>query len=286
VDEWWFFPEIPMQPTEILSTLMHEFPYALFGSIIVGILCSFIGVYIVAKRVVFLGAVLTQVSVLGLTATFLPLFALPHTLGSLGVTLVTVLVLSRLLTGRKVPRDAVLGVVFASSIAVRILLMQKAPRVEVAEVESLLRGDILFVTPELFFLMAGAFVVVMATYLLFFKEFNYVIFDPDTAATQGYRPVLWETLFYVLAGAAISFATHMVGDLLVFGFLVLPPVSAMLITRTVTGIFTTSMLIGAVAPVVGLFLAFYFDFPSSPAIVAVAFLVLAISWVQSVVRIR
>jgi ABC-type Mn2+/Zn2+ transport system permease subunit len=101
-----------MQPTEILSTLMHEFPYALFGSIIVGILCSFIGVYIVAKRVVFLGAVLTQVSVLGLTATFLPLFALPHTLGSLGVTLVTVLVLSRLLTGRKVPRDAVLGVVF------------------------------------------------------------------------------------------------------------------------------------------------------------------------------
>jgi ABC-type Mn2+/Zn2+ transport system permease subunit len=275
-----------MELSEIFGTLLREFPFALFGSIIVGILCSFIGVYIVAKRVVFLGAVLTQVSVLGLAATFLPLFAVPHTIGSLGVTLVTVLILSRMLTGKKIPRDAVLGVVFASSIAARILLMQKAPRVDVSEIESLLRGDILFVTPELFYLIAAAFVVVMSTFLLFFKEISYVVFDPDTAATQGYRPGFWETLFYVLAGGSIAFATHMVGDLLVFGFLILPPVTAMLLTRSVRGIFATSMVIGAVAPLLGLFLAFHFDFPSSPAIVAVMFVILTVCWAQSMARTR
>lgn len=275
-----------METTEIVTTLLHEFPFALFGSIIVGILCSFIGVYIIAKRVVFLGAVLTQVSVLGLAATFLPFFALPHTIGSLGVTLVTVLILARLLTGKKIPRDAVLGVVFASSIGVRILLMQKAPKVEVAEIESLLRGDILFVTPELFYLMAGAFVVVIGTFLLFFKEINYVIVDPDTAATQGYSPAFWETLFYVLAGGSIAFATHMVGDLLVFGFLVLPPVAAMLLVRRVRSIFLTSALLGAVTPIIGLFLAFRFDLPSSPSIVAVMFAVLAVIWLFSQMRSR
>ena len=275
-----------MEILEIAGTIAKEFPHALFGSVIVGLLCSFIGVYIVARRVVFLGAVLTQVSVLGLTMTFLPLFALPHTVGSLAVTLVTVLILSRLLTGKKVPRDAVLGVVFSSSIALRILLTQKAARVEAAEVETLLRGDILFVTPELFYMMLGAFAVAMPVYLLFFKEFSYVAFDPEMAATQGYRRGFWDTLFYLLAGGVIAFATHMVGDLMVFGSLVLPPVTAMLLVRRVKAIFLLAALIGAVTPVAGLLLAFRYDLPSSPAIVAVLFAVLAVAWLVSLARAR
>ena len=275
-----------MEILEIAGTIAQEFPHALFGSVIVGLLCSFIGVYIVARRVVFLGAVLTQVSVLGLTMTFLPLFALPHTVGSLAVTLVTVLILSRLLTGKKVPRDAVLGVVFSSSIALRILLTQKAARVEAAEVETLLRGDILFVTPELFYMMLGAFAVAMPVYLLFFKEFSYVAFDPEMAATQGYRTGFWDTLFYLLAGGVIAFATHMVGDLMVFGSLVLPPVTAMLLVRRVKTIFLLASLIGAATPVAGLLLAFRYDLPSSPAIVAVLFAVLAVAWLVSLARAR
>jgi len=275
-----------MEILEIAGTIAQEFPHALFGSVIVGLLCSFIGVYIVARRVVFLGAVLTQVSVLGLTMTFLPLFALPHTVGSLAVTLVTVLILSRLLTGKKVPRDAVLGVVFSSSIALRILLTQKAARVEAAEVETLLRGDILFVTPELFYMMLGAFAIAMPVYLLFFKEFSYVAFDPEMAATQGYRRGFWDTLFYLLAGGVIAFATHMVGDLMVFGSLVLPPVTAMLLVRRVKTIFLLASLIGAATPVAGLLLAFRYDLPSSPAIVAVLFAVLAVAWLVSLARAR
>ena len=98
-----------METKEIISTIILEFPYALYGSILVGALCAFLGVYVVAKRVVFLGAVLTQVSVLGLALTFLPFVAVSHTIGSLAVTIVSVIILSRLLTGRKIPKDAVLG---------------------------------------------------------------------------------------------------------------------------------------------------------------------------------
>jgi ABC-type Mn2+/Zn2+ transport system permease subunit len=270
-----------MNPTEIIGTLFREFPFAVYGSILVGVSCAFLGVYIVAKRVVFLGAVLTQVSVLGLALTFIPLFAVPHTIGALAVTLVTVVILSRMLTEKKTPRDAVLGVVFITSVTARILIMQKTPRVEAAEIENLLRGDILFVTPELFYLMASAFVIAMAAHLLFFKEFTFVTFDPETATTQGFRARAWEMVFYLIAGMIISFATHMVGDLFVFGFLVVPPVTAMLLTRSVKMIFLLSVLIGLLAPVVGLFLAFAFDFPASPAIVGVASVVLGASWVWS-----
>ena len=271
---------------EIAGTLFSEFPYAVYGSILVGIACAFLGVYIVAKRVVFLGAVLTQVSVLGLTITFLPFVAVPHTVGALAATLVTVVIISRLLTGKKAPRDAVLGVVFVTSVTARLLIMQKTARVEVAEIETLLRGDILFVTPGLFFIMLGGFAVAAVVHVLFFKEFTFVSFDPDTAAAQGYRAGAWEMVFYLIAGMVISLATHMVGDLFVFGFLVVPPVTAMLLTRSVKAIFLISVGIGVVAPLLGLFVAFVMDVPASPAIVGIAAVGLAAAWVWSVIAKR
>jgi len=267
-----------MDTAEIISTILHEFPLALYGSMLVGTICAFLGVYIVAKRVVFLGAVLTQVSVLGLALTFLPVFALPHTVGSLTVTLLTVILLSRLLTGKHIPKDAVLGFVFVFSIAARILVLQKTPKVEASEIENLLRGDILFVTPELFSLMLAVFIVAITVHLLFLKEFTYISFDAETARTQGFNTTFWETLFYGIAAVVISVATHMVGDVFVFGFLVVPPVAAMLIARRVKNIFLWSVGIGMVAPVVGLFFAFRFDFPASPAIVSVASFVLGVAW--------
>lgn len=272
-----------MNPVELLETLFREFPYAVYGSILVGIACAFLGVHIVAKRVVFLGAVLTQVSVLGLTITFLPFVAIPHTVGALVATLVTVVIISRLLTGRKIPRDAVLGVVFVTSVTARLLIMQKTPRVEVAEVENLLRGDILFVTPELFFLMLAGFAVALAVHLLFFKEFTFVTFDADTAAAQGYRAGVWELVFYLIAGMVISLATHMVGDLFVFGFLVVPAVTAMLLSRSVKWIFLISVFIGVVAPVIGLYAAFLLDVPASPAIVGIASVGLGAAWLWGIV---
>jgi ABC-type Mn2+/Zn2+ transport system permease subunit len=268
-----------MTAGEICTTIVREFPFALYGSILVGLICSFLGVYIVAKRVVFLGAVLTQVSVLGLALTFLPVLAMPHTVGSLAVTIVAVILLSRVLTGRIIPKDAILGFIFVFSIAARILVLQKAPKVEASEIENLLRGDILFVTPELFYLMLAVFIVAMTVHLLFYKEFTYISFDAETARTQGYNTEFWEMLFYVIAAVVISVATHMVGDVFVFGFLVIPPVTAMLVARSVRSIFLLSMLMGVLCPALGLFFAFQFDFPSSPSIVAVAAAILGVAFV-------
>jgi ABC-type Mn2+/Zn2+ transport system permease subunit len=273
-----------MQPGEIISTLVNEFPLALWGSILAGVICAFLGVYIVARRVVFLGAVLTQVSVMGLAITFIPMIAMPHTLGSLIFTLGTVVILSRLLTGKKLPNDAMLGVVFVTSVAARLLVMQIAPKVDVAEVENLLRGDILFVTPDIFSMMLGAFIIAAVVHTVFFKEFTYTSFDPETARTQGFNSGAWDLAFYLIAGGVISFATHMVGDIFVFGFLVIPAATGLLIARRVSRIFLVAVLIGLVAPPIGLFVAFLGDLPSSPAVVGVASVFLLAAWLWSLLR--
>jgi ABC-type Mn2+/Zn2+ transport system permease subunit len=269
---------------DILITILEDFHFALFGSMLVGALCAFLGVYVVAKRIVFFGAVLTQISVLGLAISFLPFVAISHTLTSLLLTLGFALVVSRMLTGKKFPRDAILGIVFVTAIALRILILQITPTVEAAEIEHLLRGDILFVTSELFIPMLTVFLLVMGLHLMFFKEFQYISFDAETARTQGFQAGFWEMLFYGTAGAVIALATHMVGDIFVFGFLVVPPFAAMLVTRHVRRIFLFSFLIGATAPALGLFLAFLLDLPSSPTSVAVASVVLITAWLTHILR--
>jgi zinc transport system permease protein len=273
-----------MDSAEILRLIVEEFPLALLGSVLVGSLCAFIGVYIVARRVVFLGAVMTQLSVLGLSITFLPFVALPHTIGSLVITLFAVALLSRWLSHRSIPGDAMLGVVFAAAIALRILVLQKSPRVEASEVDNLLRGDILFVTPELFFLMAVVFVATVFVHFLYSKQFTFVTFDAETAAAQGIDARRWESVFFVTAAVAISVATHLVGDLFVFGFLVIPPVTALLLGARVRQIFAISAILGAILPFLGLYLAFVIDVPASPAIVAGAAVVLALAWVVRLIR--
>jgi len=273
-----------MDFAEILRLIAEEFPLALIGSVLVGSLCAFIGVYIVARRVVFLGAVMTQLSILGLSVTFLPFIALPHTIGSLAITLLAVALLSRWLAHRSVPGDAVLGVVFAAAIAFRILVLQKAPRVEASEVDNLLRGDILFVTPELFYIMVFVFVASGLLHLLFYKQFTSTTFDAETATAQGVNAKLWESVLYVTTAVAISVATHLVGDVFVFGFLVIPPVTGLLLGGRVRQVFAIAVTLGAVAPVVGLYLAFSLDVPASPAIVAVAAVFLCLAWIMRVIR--
>jgi len=270
---------------EAFVTLLREFPYALYGSMLVGVLCAVLGVYVVARRVVFFGAVLTQVSLLGLALTFVPpLDILGHTGGSLSLTAAVALVLSGLLADKRVPRDAVLGVVFVSSAALRMLVLQKAPQVEAAEVENLMRGDILFVTPGLFLFTVILGAVAVLFMVLFARPFAILGLDPETAEAQGYRARRWDQAFYLLAALVVAAATHLVGDLFVFGFLVVPPVAALLLGRRVRGIVLIAALLGLLCPLAGLLLAFVLDVPATPAIVAVAAACLLAAWTVNRLR--
>jgi ABC-type Mn2+/Zn2+ transport system permease subunit len=273
-----------MSDLEIIKTILTDFPYALFGSILVGLICAYLGTYVVSKRVVFVGAVLTQVSVLGIAFSMLPFITMDHTVSALMFSLVSVVVFSKLLTSKTTPQDSILGIAYVFSIAARMLIIQKSPKAEVSEIENLLRGDILFVTPEQFHLMLVVFAVIMLIHFLFRKEFIFVSFDAETARAQGFRSRAWELFFYITVGLVISVATRMVGDIFVFAFLVIPAVAGILLARKVTSIFILSVIVGFLSPIIGLYLAFKFDFPAGPIDVVVAFIIVTIAWVVRTVR--
>jgi len=274
-----------MSDLEIVRTIFSEFPFAVLGSFVAAILCSYLGVYVISRRVVFLGATLTQVAVLGIAAAHFPLINIDPTLGSMLFTLVAVVLFARLLRSKEVPRDSVLGLSFVIAIAARILLIQKSPAAEVAEIDTILKGDILFVNASQFSLLATTAAVLLSLHLLFYKEFVFVSFDAETATAQGYRSDMWDLFFYLTVGAAISIATRIVGDVFVFGFLLLPALGASFLTRRVGRTFLVSVIFGAIPPFIGLYLAFRLDLPAGPTTVATAFILMSVAWAIKKIRL-
>jgi zinc transport system permease protein len=247
---------------------------ALYGALVIALACSVLGVYVVLRRIVFVGAALAQLSSAGI--------ALALFMSGLGVTagLVThPIVLSLIVTmagvvffsggGRgQVAPDATIGVTYAVAAAAGILLVAKAATGEAHDI--FLQGNILGITRGDTLVLLGVSVPVLVIHYVFFKEFLFISFDRETARTLGYRVRFWNLLLYVTLGLVIAFAMQFAGVMLVFNFLVLPAVTGLLLSRSMAGTFAWSIGAALVAALVGFTLSVPFDLPTGPAISAVS----------------
>ena len=277
---------------ETIQTLLELFPYAILGGITAGVICSFLGVFVVSQRVIFLGAALTQAAIAGVAFSFLHLINLEdilaqvynarisedsfihhfeHTFFSLLFTVIAVLIFAHNYKKEFITRDSLLGFIFVIAIAMRIIFIQKSPIAEVAEIESILKGDILFIgAAELYSLLVILFVLIRI-FSLFRRQLRYVTFDANTAAAHGLNDRLWLIVFYVTVGIGISLTTRFVGDVFSFAFLIIPASVAVMVARTLKGVFMISILIGAVIPPFAIYVAFILDVSSGPTAVVLAF---------------
>ncbi len=260
---------------------------ALLASLLAGVTCAFLAVFVVLKRVVFVGIALAQLSSAGVAlALLLGLTAGWHlTLSSLVFMLAGVALFSAPLGGRQLPREAIIGIAYAVASALGILLVARSAAGE-SHMLYLLFGNILAVTPLDNWLMGGVFAAVALIHYLFHKEFVLVSFDPETADTLGVRSRRWELLFYLTLGVTIAIALRVLGALLVFSFLVIPGVIGLLVAPRLRGAFVGAALAAVVSAAAGLYLSFALDLPTAATIVLLAFALLCFSglWARFVAR--
>jgi len=283
---------------DTINILFELFPYAILGSITAGIICSFLGVFVVSQSVVFLGAALTQAAIAGVAFAFLHLLNLEeilasifgiqsidesflhhfeHTFFSLLFAVLAVLIFSQSYRQKYLTTDSLLGIIFVVAIALRIIFIQKSPVAEVAEIESILKGDILFIGIQEFYTLFVIMVKIFLVFSLFSKQLRFVTFDAETAAAHGINDRLWLLVFYLAVGIGISLTTRFVGDVFTFAFLILPASIAILIAKRITKVFIYSTIIGAIVPPIAIFVAFELDISSGPtAVVAVFILFLTV----------
>jgi len=273
----------------VLSAVLL-FREALYGALVIALACSVLGVYVVLRRIVFVGAAMAQLSSAGIAAAlWLGGRGLGGELTHHPVAFALIFGLAGALFfglgggGRGgVPPDATIGVTYAVAAAAGILLISKASSGEAHDI--FLQGNILGITRADTLVLLAIALPVLLVHFVFYKEFLFVSFDRETARTLGYRVTFWNLLLYFTLGLVIAFAMQFAGVMLVFDFLVLPAVTGLLLARSMKGIFTVAIISAVLAALIGFSLSVPFDLPSGPAIIACSGVFALLAWIARAAR--
>lgn len=279
---------------EILSPSFLLFP-ALLGSVILAFVCPLVGAHLMLRRRVFLGLTLPQIAACGVAFTFWVYHAagfdhgsggerLLAMAGSLLFTLVGMGLLAYLDRHATGSLEGRLAAAYALASALTILFIVFNPAGEL-EILNLLKGEVISLSMEELKLLAIVYGVVYFGLVLFRREFLLNSFDRDLSFLLTGGSAQWSFWLYVLCGFSIAIGVIMAGPLLVFGFMVLPPLAARTLARGMSSFLSLSSLIGLVIAVLGFYLSVRLDLPLGPTDVAFGcVLIFVVYAVQLIVR--
>jgi zinc/manganese transport system permease protein len=245
---------------------------AFVASLILTGIHAYLGVHVVERGVIFVDLSLAQIAALGTTVAYLlgyDLHSEAAYLCSLGFTFLGAAIFS--LAPRhqrtRIPQEAIIGIVYAVSAAVAILVMSKATQ-ETEHLKDMLVGNILSVTWGELGKTAALYALVGLFHFAFRRQFLLISLDYQEAERRGLRVRLWDFLFYVSFGFVVTSSVAIAGVLLVFCFLIVPSVAAMLFSERLGVRLALGWSMGALVSAAGVWLSFALDLPTGATIVA------------------
>ena len=236
---------------------------ALVAGVLVGALASYYGVFVVQRRLSFLGIGLSHAAfggvALGLLLGTNPLWvALPFTVAvALGIDAVT--------QRGAVSGDTAIGVFFSVAIALGVVFLALKDTYT-ADAFAYLFGSILAVRPVDLWVIGGIAVVTLGTVPLW-GRWAYATFDRDLARADGVPVRRDDAVFSVLLAVTIVAAVKLVGIVLVAAFLVIPAAAARLVAGTFRTMTLVAVAVGVLTAVAGLVGSYALDIPSGATIV-------------------
>lgn len=250
---------------ELLTPLSYGFiQRGLLAAVMVGVLCSVIGCYIVLRSMAFLGDAMAHAVLPGVAAAYL--LGRNLTLGALAAALVVALGVGLFSRRGMVKEDTAIGVLFAAALSLGIALISSF-RTYAVDLSHILFGNVLGVSNFDLVLTAVLSTIVLIAILVFYRQFLVISFDPVLAATLRMRVGLFNNLLLVLLAVTIVISMQTVGVGLVAAMLVTPAATAYLLVRRLPSMMLLSALIGAGSSLVGLFASYYLNVASGAAIV-------------------
>ncbi|MBL6974383.1 MAG: metal ABC transporter permease [Deltaproteobacteria bacterium] len=252
---------------------------AVIVSLIAAAALSYLGVWVVLKRVVYVPLALSQVSSVGVVTAFLVCDLCGH--GEHGTGIVGVLLdpswTSLLFAGlasawfataRAHSSNATVVAYLLSAAAV--LVMGGFIRQDLHDVQSLLFGHAVLVeTIQIIYVGSAAFIV-LVVHSLFYRRFLSVSYDPDSAGALGIRSLQHDILLYLTLGMMISIATRAIGALPAFGFAIFPALAGLRIGRSMRAAFLVAIMVGVLSAGLGYYLSFVWELPTGASMVGLA----------------
>jgi len=240
---------------------------------------AYLGVHVVERGVIFVDLSLAQIAALGTTVAVLGGVD-PHGQGaywiSLGFTFVGAGIFSTIRGHRaRIPQEAVIGIVYAVASAAAILAMSKSVE-QTEHLKEMLVGNILTVSWEEVRQTGLLYGVIGAFHYAFRRKFLLISLDPRAAEQQGVSNRFWDFLFYASFGLVVTSSVAIAGVLLVFCYLIVPSVGAMLYAEQIGPRLAIGWTMGTLVSALGVYLSLQVDLPTGATIVCTFGVMLAL----------
>jgi zinc/manganese transport system permease protein len=252
---------------EILQFLILPF----LASLILTGIHAYLGVHVVERGVIFVDLALAQIAALGATTAIL-IGMDPHGTGaywmSLGFTFVGAAIFTFVRSRQKrIPLEAFIGITYAVASAAAIIAMSKATG-ETEHLKDMLVGNILAVSKHDVLKTAALYGVIGLFHFIFRKKFLAISLSHNSAEPQPPLNVrLWDFLFYASFGFVVTSSVAIAGVLLVFCYLVVPSVGAMLFADRIGTRLAIGWTMGTLVSALGCYCSVFFDTPTGATIV-------------------
>jgi zinc/manganese transport system permease protein len=262
------------------SAMLSFLAPAFVASLILTGIHAYLGVHVVERGVIFVDLSLAQIAALGATvAIFLPAAAGdPHApivyWVSLAFTFIGAFVFSTIRSHRaRIPKEAIIGICYAVASAAAILAMSKATS-ESEHLKDMLVGNILAVSWAEVRKTALLYGAIGIFHYVFRRRFLAISMDPQRAEAEGMSIRFWDFLFYASFGFVVTSSVSIAGVLLVFCYLIVPSVAAMLYAESVGKRLAIGWSMGTIVSALGVYLSLQLDLPTGATIVCTFGLVL------------
>jgi manganese/iron transport system permease protein len=253
---------------------------ALLAAVCVSISCAAIGVYVVLRRMAFIGDALAHTILPGVVVAYLNGFNL--LVGAAVAGVLTALGIGWLSRRDALREDTAIGVVFTALFALGILLMSTVRSFR--DLSSILFGNILGVTPEDLVAIGVVSLLVVLVLALLHKELELTSFDPTHAQVIGLRPDRLRYVLLVLLSFTVVAGVQAVGVLLTSALLITPAAAASLVTDRLPRMMAIAVGIALASSLVGLYASYYLSVASGAAIVLTCTVCFGLAWLFRSVR--
>ena len=263
----------------LLTPFTYEFMQRGFiTSVIIGIICSVIGCYVVIRSMAFMGDAMAHAILPGVAIAYILNGSL--TLGALVASIVIALGIGQLSKQGRLKEDTAIGILFSAFLALGILIISSI-RTYAVDLSHILFGNILGVSRnDLIFTAVAGFIILLFIFI-FYKEFMIISFDRVFARAVKIPVEVYRNFMLVLMALTIVASIQTVGVVMIAAMLVTPAASAFLLSKRLPVMMSISCLIGVLSSIIGLYISYYANVASGAAIVLTATVIFLIIFLFS-----
>lgn len=268
---------------DLTNPALAFLPRAILVTCVAACVCAVVGCHVVLRGMSFIGDAVAHSVFPGLAIAFVcsGSLVLGGTLAGVG-TAVLVALLSQ---NRRLKEDSIIGVLFVGAFGLGLVIISWEPGYA-GSLQDFLFGSLTGIPASEvpFVLLASA--VIVGVFAFFHKEVVAVSLDRESARVAGLPVMALDLLVYISVAGAVVISVQIIGNILVLALLITPAASARLLTNSLGAMIGTSLVIGVLSSLCGIYLSWSLDLPAGASIVCVVTLVFIAAWVYRSWRVR